>query len=138
MDIRKATPADKEQIFYLVKDFATSYITEQHLFEKVFDELFHNPTAYIFVAADECNIVGYCLGFVHNAFYANGNVAWLEEIMVSEEHRKKGIGKKLMQAFESAAKQAEAKLVALATRRAAAFYKVIGYQPSAEYYRKLL
>jgi hypothetical protein len=43
-----------------------------------------------------------------------------------------------MQAFEAWAQTREARLVALATRRAAPFYQAIGYEESAIYFRKLL
>ncbi|HMH89603.1 MAG TPA: hypothetical protein VK586_00830 [Streptosporangiaceae bacterium] len=34
----------------------------------------------LLVAADEGGCLGYVLGFAHPAFYANGPVAWVEEI----------------------------------------------------------
>jgi hypothetical protein len=43
-----------------------------------------------------------------------------------------------MQDFERWAAERGAKLVALATRRAAPFYQALGYQESATYFRKLL
>jgi hypothetical protein len=43
-----------------------------------------------------------------------------------------------MHVVESGAADRGAKLIALATRRAASFYEAIGYEVSATYYRKLL
>jgi hypothetical protein len=43
-----------------------------------------------------------------------------------------------MQGIEAWAKQREARLIALATRRAASFYKALGYEESASYFRKIL
>lgn len=71
-------------------------------------------------------------------FFANGNVAWLEEIMVDEKFRRTGIGSELVKAFEQKAIDSDCKLIALATRRAADFYSAIGYEESATYFRKLL
>jgi len=78
------------------------------------------------------------LGFCHLAFYANGVVGWVEEIMVSEEHRRNGIGKEMMKMFEMWVKNNEGRLIGLATRRASTFYKAIGYEDSATFFRKLL
>jgi GNAT superfamily N-acetyltransferase len=78
------------------------------------------------------------LGFDHYTFFANGRVAWVEELMVREPFRRQNIGQCLMQAFEAWAKARGCKLVGLATRRAAAFYQAIGYEESATYFRKLL
>jgi len=33
------------------------------------------------------------LGFDHHTFYANGRVSWVEEIMVSEDYRRRGVGR---------------------------------------------
>ena len=43
-----------------------------------------------------------------------------------------------MEEFEQWARSRGSKLVALATRRAAAFYLELGYEESAGYFRKLL
>ena len=71
-------------------------------------------------------------------FFANGKVAWVEEIMVGSSRRKAGVGRALMTAFEEWSANRGAKLVALATRRAAEFYRALGYEESAIYFRKLL
>jgi hypothetical protein len=36
-------------------------------------------------------VIGYLLGFVHATSYANGPVAWVEEITVSEVYRQQGV-----------------------------------------------
>ncbi|MDP5274245.1 GNAT family N-acetyltransferase [Chengkuizengella axinellae] len=90
------------------------------------------------IAEDDGKIVGYCLGFDHYTFYANGRVSWVEEIMVEESYRNKGIGAKLMNSVEEWSETRESKLVALATRRAVPFYKALDYVESASYFRKLL
>ena len=87
-------------------------------------------------ADDDC--VGYLLGFEHLTFYANGRVAWVEEVYVRGGLRGRGIGRALMTAFEQWARERDCALVALATRRAAPFYHALGYQDSAAYLRKLL
>jgi GNAT superfamily N-acetyltransferase len=82
--------------------------------------------------------VGYLLGFDHPTFYANGRVAWVEELMVGEAWRRQRVGASLMRAFEDWARGRGCRLVALATRRAAAFYTATGYEESATFFRKLL
>ncbi len=94
--------------------------------------------SFVFVADTGDKIVGYALGFIHTTFFANGNVAWLEEIMVDKKFRRLGVGSKLVRAFEQKAIDNDCRLIALATRRAADFYSSIGYEESATYFRKLL
>jgi len=137
MHIRMATQEDVTPVYRLAKDFATSFTVYERAFAYAFRTLLAEPNAYLAVAADE-DIVGYLLGFDHYTFFANGRVAWVEEITVRQDCRRQGIGWQLMQAFESWAHARQAKLVALATRRAAPFYQAIGYEESATYFRKLL
>lgn len=136
--IHPATPADQEAIFALVTQFATSFKPEQSAFEASFARLLTNDSACLLIAEHEEDIIGYCLGFDHDTFYANGSVAWVEEIMVQEAFRRHHIGQQLMTAFEEWATARGSRLVALATRRAASFYKAIGYEESANYFRKIL
>jgi GNAT superfamily N-acetyltransferase len=74
----------------------------------------------------------------HYTLFANGRVAWVEEIMVRADMRGQGIGRALMEAFEAWARSRSSRLVALATRRAAPFYAALDYEESAIYFRKLL
>jgi GNAT superfamily N-acetyltransferase len=71
-------------------------------------------------------------------FYANGPAAWVEEVFVRRQERDRGIGRALMSAFEQWAVAQRCALIALATRRAAPFYRALGYEESAVYFRKVL
>jgi GNAT superfamily N-acetyltransferase len=137
-NIREAHSTDAEAILALAKPFATSFVVEEQAFYRTFAELLASPHTHLAIAETAQQHVGYVLGFDHYTFFANGRVAWVEEIMVSEPFRRQNIGQLLMQEFEAWAGARGCKLVALATRRAAAFYQAIGYQESAAYFRKLL
>lgn len=63
-------------------------------------------------------------------------LAWLEEIIVAAGQRRAGLGGALVAAFEHWAAGRGCRLVALATRRAEAFYHALGYPPSATYLHK--
>lgn len=124
--------------FELVEKFATSFKTERSSFLECLENLIYDDSVFLCVAETNNKIYGYCFGFDHYTFYANGRVAWLEEIMVNEDYRKCSIGNSLMNEFEKWSKSRNSRLVALATRRAVAFYKSLNYEESAEYFRKLL
>lgn len=136
--IRNALLTDQDAIFVLVTQFATSFTPQRSAFEGSFTRLLSNEAACLLVAESDEEIVGYCLGFDHETFYANGRVAWVEEIMVQEAFRRHHVGQGLMDAFEAWAVARGSILVALATRRAASFYKTLGYEESATYFRKIL
>jgi len=138
INIRDAKADDVASLFPLVQDFATSFKVEKDKFEGAFQSLIENTDAKILVAKENDEIIGYCLGFIHHTFYANGKVAWLEEIMIAQSHRRSGVGELLMKHFENWAASEGATLNALATRRASKFYEAIEYEASATYYRKIL
>jgi GNAT superfamily N-acetyltransferase len=130
--------SDRDALYSLARAFATSFTVERSAFEASLAVLLESPDAFIAVASDDGHTVGYVLGFDHHTFFANGRVAWVEEIMVSEPLRRRGIGRQLMENFECWARSRQSNLIALATRRAASFYRSLGYDESATYFRKLL
>lgn len=136
--IRRATPADLEGVFELARDFAASFQPEFEAFTTSFRLLIAQDEALLLVIEDPDQLVGYLLGFDHYALFANGRVSWVEEIMVREASRRQGHGRALMVHFEQWARSRGSKLVALATRRARAFYLASEYEESATYFRKLL
>src|SRR5215510_7172648 len=137
-NIRPAQDGDAAAVFALAQPFATSFVVDEQAFYRAFSALLASSQAYLAVAETAQQLVGYVLGFEHYTFFANGRVAWVEEIMVSAAWRRRGIGQLLMQEFEAWAVARDCTLVALATRRAAAFYQALGYEESATYFRKIL
>lgn len=136
--IRNAMPGDREQVFTLARDFATSFRPEREAFTDVYARLLEQEDALVLVAEESGQVLGYLLGFDHWTFFANGRVSWVEEVMVQEEQRRKRIGAALLARFEEWAEARQSRLVALATRRAAQFYLAIGYEESATYFRRLV
>ena len=136
--IRPAGPDDAADLFVLAQALATSFEPRRDAFDESFAALLKTETARVLVATDHSGLCGYLLGFTHQTFYANGPVAWVEEVMVDERVRRSGVGAALMAEFESWAADRGAALVALATRRAAPFYQALDYEESATYFRKLL
>ena len=136
--IRRATLADSDQLFSLVERFATSFRPRRTAFDHSLGRLLRDDSTLINVAVFEDDVIGYCLAFDHYAFYANGRVTWVEEIMVREDLRGGGFGRDLMKSVEAWAVSRESRLVGVATRRAAPFYRAIGYEESATFFRKMI
>jgi GNAT superfamily N-acetyltransferase len=137
IDIRPARAEDVEQLWPLVEKFAFSYRPERRTFGRSFTALVGRSDTLILVAVAKTSaIVGYLLGSYHGTFFANGSVAWIEELMVSESVRSRGVATKLMSSAEEWAKGVPTAYVAVASRRAGEFFRRIGYEESANYYRK--
>jgi len=99
--IRPGTPTDIPQVFGLIKELA--------LFEKAPDEVINTPEALmehgfgenplytLFVAEEENRILGMALCYIRYSTW-KGPCLYLEDIIVSEPYRGKGIGKALFEA----------------------------------------
>jgi GNAT superfamily N-acetyltransferase len=124
-EIRPAGPGDAGDVAGLAAGLAQSFA-------------FRAERTRLLLAVTGKESAGYLLGFRHLTFYANGPVAWVEEIAVRQQDRGQGIGRALMSEFERWAAAQGCALVALATRRAAPFYGALGYEESAAYFRKVL
>jgi GNAT superfamily N-acetyltransferase len=137
-EIRHAGAGDIDGVAALAAELAMSFEFSPEQFRVSYPALLAAGGACLLLAADGSESAGYLLGFRHLTFYANGPVAWVEEVVVRDRDRGQGIGRALMDAFEEWAAAEGCALVALATRRAAPFYLTLGYEESATYFRKVL
>ena len=136
--VRRAEAGDCEDVAVLAAELAQSFAFSPQRFRASYPALLAADGACLLLAVDRGECAGYLLGFRHLTFYANGPVAWVEEIAVRRRDRGQGAGRALMSAFERWAAGQGCALVALATRRAAPFYRAAGYEESAAYFRKVL
>lgn len=136
--VRPAAAGDLEDVAGLAAGLALSFEFRPEAFRASYPALLADPGACLLVAAGPDGALGYLLGFRHLTFYAGGPVAWVEEVAVRDGDRGRGAGRALMSAFERWAAGHGCALVALATRRAAPFYRALGYEDSAAYFRKVL
>ena len=137
-DIRRAEPSDADGVAGLAAELAQSFTFSATSFRVSYPALLAADGACLLLAVNGPESVGYLLGFRHLTFYANGPVAWVEEVVVRRADHRRGIGAALMAAFERWAAAEGCTLIALATRRAAPFYRALGYEESATYFRKVL
>jgi GNAT superfamily N-acetyltransferase len=139
IEIRRAVLTDADRVWPLVNAFATSYIPERVAYDAAFSQLMERQDTLLLVAETEVSeLVGYTLASYHGTLFANGNVAWVEEVMVSDPARLQGVGRALMNEVEEWAKSVPVSYICLATRRADAFYGRLGYHLSANFFKKEL
>jgi GNAT superfamily N-acetyltransferase len=136
--VRPAGAGDAGAVADLAAGLAQSFPFSRAGFGLSYPALLADGDACLLLAVDGDDHLGYLLGFRHLTFYANGPVAWVEEVFVRGEQRGRGVGRALMSAFERWAAARDCALIALATRRAAPFYLALGYEESAVYFRKVL
>lgn len=135
--VRAADRDDDERVWPLTHEFATSFTPEYGAFAASWAQLVTAGNTLLLVAETfDGNVVGYLLATSHLTLFANGPVAWIEEVMVDERARRTGVGRRLVHSAEQWARSVGAQYIALATRRAGPFYLALGYEDSAAYYRK--
>lgn len=135
--IRPALPTDADRLFELATQLATSAVPERTAFDRSLSQMLDRRDQCLIVADGEHGLLGYLYGLVHPAFHANGPIGWVEELIVDGSARGSGVGRQLMTAFEQwAFDERDAAYISLATRRADNFYRAIGYQESATYFKR--
>jgi GNAT superfamily N-acetyltransferase len=136
MEIRVAVAEDAEKVFALANELSESRQVERAAFDQAFQDLLSERTSCCLVAAVGEQINGYACGHFHVALHAGDTVAYLEEMVVSEELRHSGIGRKLVESFESWARDNGCTLAGLAAELAGPFYESLGYSAAGTFYSK--
>ncbi len=92
----------------------------------------------LLVAEDDGGaVVGYAYLTVSRLLYAGGLSAHLEELVVDTAARGAGLGSDLVRACERVCVDRGVGQLTMSTRRAGAFYSRLGYERTADFYKKL-
>lgn len=130
MEIREATKSDYQELMKLYNDFVG-----QKRYSKLDNDSFYivlvNDNNYIYVAEEGNDLVGFATFSVRDVIRYPKPIAELDELFVSPEYRKKGVGKKLMQQIEEKAKKLNCYRLFIEShydhKAAHFFYKALGY-----------
>lgn len=131
ISIRKAKPEDIPQILNLIKELAVYekaahevINTEEKMLEEGFGE---NPAFICGVAEENENIIGIYLWYYRYSTW-KGKGVYLEDIVVQEKYRGKGVGKLLLEACIQDAKEVNAPFLT---------WQVLDWNtPAIEFYKK--
>jgi ribosomal protein S18 acetylase RimI-like enzyme len=136
-DVRGVTAADADAVFRLLTGFVTSYRPDRAVFDGVtFPQVLRaaaDGTAEALVAERDGRVVGYLLGARMPTLFAGGTVLELLELCVDAPERGRGAGSELVRAAQARAAGAGDVEVTVPTRRAAAFYRGLGFDETATY-----
>lgn len=136
--IRAAEHPDADRIFALLEQFAVSYTPDRASFERHFPLLLESGHTVFLVAESHESVVGYALAFHLLTFYANGPITELQELMVDPAYRGQGIGMQLVEAAADEARSHGSVEMTAPTRRAGYFYKKLGFEETAGYFKRRL
>lgn len=83
-------------------------------------------------------VVGYSLLSVSRLLHAPGLTGHLQEVVVDEEYRNRGIGEALMRVNESYCQQRGVRQLSASTARMGSFFNHRGFEVVGEHFRKIL
>ncbi|MFG2934946.1 GNAT family N-acetyltransferase [Streptomyces sp. NPDC048282] len=133
--IRDATPSDADDIYRLLTGFVTSYRPDRAVFDdvafpRVIEAASYGRAEFLVAEQDAC-VVGYLLALRMPTLFAGGTVLELLELTVAESMRGRGTGSALIRAAQARAREAKDVEVTVPTRRAADFYRALGFRETA-------
>jgi GNAT superfamily N-acetyltransferase len=141
--IRRGTVDDLDAVFRLAQQFKTEVA---NIGLDDFTVAFHNvirwrenETNVLHIAEDDTGaVIGYTLMSVSRLLHVAGLTAHLQELVVDESARGTGVGSDLVNANELYALERGARRLTMSTSRAGEFYRRLGYEVTAEFYKKIL
>ncbi len=110
IEIRKAVPADFEQIYALIKEFANFIKTPEKVLTTPAQMTEDKDIFQCFIALDKDKVIGFATYFT--AYYSwTGKTIYLDDLYVLESYRGQGIGNRLLDTVIATAKAENCKKV---------------------------
>jgi GNAT superfamily N-acetyltransferase len=142
VSIRYFEAGDFDQVFGLLKQLWSYKELDYEGMKKMLD---HNLVAedhFYIVAADGAQVVGFCSLSVKRNLWLQDFLGNVDEMVVDENYRGQGIGKKLMQRITEIAIENNCKQLELESsfhrEKAHAFYEELGFEKRAFLFSKPL
>ena len=134
IDIRKATPADREAIWQ-VRTAAIRGLCKSHYGEELVEAWARVPPPgdFVEVIRERDFLVAECSDEIVGFGFINRQSAQLEAILVAPDFARRGIGTALLAALEAMARQAGlSRLTLSSSLNAVGFYNAAGYRAIEE------
>ncbi|WP_051741190.1 GNAT family N-acetyltransferase [Streptomyces xylophagus] len=135
--VRDATPSDADAVYRLLTGFVTSHRPDRAVFDGVtFPRIIESAADggaefLVAEAGQDTHVIGYLLALRVPTLFAGGTILELLELTVDAPLRGRGTGAALVRAAQARAREAKDVEVTVPTRRAADFYRTLGFQETA-------
>ncbi len=131
--VRPASVADLESVYELLNQLKGSHHNRE-AFERNYTQNLSDPLVHYLVAIYNQKPVGFISLHVQRILHHEHRTGELQELIIDENYRGKGVGKQLMIAAEGLARTLNLEEIELTTRLhrtdAQEFYKSLGYSNS--------
>ncbi|NLB47840.1 MAG: GNAT family N-acetyltransferase [Microbacteriaceae bacterium] len=142
VEIRRGRSDDLDALYALARQYQTGRepIGRDEFLVALDNVLRHRDqeTNVLFVAQESGTVVGYSLMTVSRLLHAPGLTAHLQEIVVDEDARGRGVGDRLMQANEHYCMGRGVRQLSASTARMGSFYNHREFEAVGQHYRKIL
>lgn len=136
--IRKASSADADDVFALIEQLSDTYDVDRESFDQAFSDAVSDAVRSVLLVAEiDGTVVGYALMTVARLMYTRVDAAQIQELIVDEGHRGKGIGSRLVASVEDLCMQRGLNQLTVASSRTPAFYDRLDYRSTADYLKKV-
>jgi GNAT superfamily N-acetyltransferase len=150
MEIRNAHAQDFEKCVPLLQQLwpflklagYTAKAKEMKAFKKVFIQVLNDPNAQIMIAEADGQIVAFLDLTFRKTLFHRGWTMIIEDLIVDEAHRRKGIGKRLAELCEDLAREKGCHAIELSSdlhrKETHLFWEALGYEGKAYQFRKVI
>ena len=142
LQIRSCKLDDFASIFSLFKQLWPNLELDYAGLYAVYARALSSEVQHLIVGVQEDRIVGFCSLSLKNNFWKPGCIGNVDELVVDENYRGQGIGKKLINRIEEIAISNQCKQIELDSafhrKEAHHFYESIGYKSRAYLFTKSL
>ncbi|OHS99339.1 acetyltransferase, GNAT family protein [Tritrichomonas foetus] len=110
LSIRQATPADKDYIIMCVRKLTKIVLGTKSLpyninIENTFDEMIKDPGCHMFIAEENGKKLGGAVTTIQNMLHMGGKFLYIQELLIEDEARGKGVGGKMLKFIEDYSKE---------------------------------
>ncbi|WP_168220071.1 MULTISPECIES: GNAT family N-acetyltransferase [unclassified Salinibacterium] len=138
MEIRKASSADVDGVFALIEQLADTYEVDRASFDAAYADALKDPDRSVLLIAElDGRVAGYALMIVSRLLYTRVDSAQIQELIVDESLRGRGIGSRLVAAVEDICFQRGLNQLTVASSRTPAFYDRLDYRSTADFLKKV-
>jgi GNAT superfamily N-acetyltransferase len=111
-------------------------------FKKIFSQLLNDPNAQVMIAEENGQILAFLDLTFRKTLFNRGWTMIIEDLIVDEAHRRKGIGKRLIELCEDIAQEKGCRAIELSSdlhrKKTHLFWEALGYEGKAYQFRKVI
>lgn len=142
LEIRSCSLSDFSDVVRLFRQLWPDIEPDVNALQTVYADALSSPVQKLIVGTMDEKVVGFCSLTIKNNFWQAGRLGNVDELVVDEHYRGKGIGKELMRHIQQLASDHQCKRVELDSsfhrQEAHRFYESIGFKRRAYLFTKEL